>query len=60
MGDFQVPEIHIVRFCASIFCSNLSLVMILRGLGKSIALSWAMIEERNLKFKDHRLILREV
>ncbi len=34
--------------------------MILRGLGKSIALRWAMIEERIFKFKDHRLILRKV
>ena len=38
-------------------CSILSLIMALRGLGKSIALRWAIIEERILKFWDHRHIL---
>ena len=33
--------------------------MILRGLGKIIALRWAMTKEHIFKFKDHRLILRK-
>ena len=55
----KVEDDKCVILCKS-YCSIQSLVMIIRGLGKSTALRRAMIEERNLNLKDHRRILRKV